>query len=131
MPANVPEALFYMRVTGLRDDLYFSNFEADLAAFWRSIGAIRSWTRKDGIPELSSLANDAVMRLQGWYYFKRQQVVVDTVEDAIRELSYSLPNIRKSNAMIVDHYGNEAFEMADILEYFRQKSIGGYLMQYR
>lgn len=131
MPANAPEALFYMRVTGLRDDLCLSNFEADLAAFWQTVGSIRSWTRKDGIPELSRLANDAVMRLQGWYYFKRQQVVVDTVEDAVRELSYSLPNIRKSNAMIVDHYGNEAFEMADILEYFRQKSIGGYLMQNR
>lgn len=131
MPANVSEALFYMQVTGLRDDIYLSNFEGALAAFWRSIDSIRSWTRKDGIPELSRLANDAVMRLQGWYYFKRQQVVVDVIENAIRELSYSLPNIRKSNAMIVDHYGNEAFEMADILEYFRQKSIGGYLMQNR
>lgn len=131
MPANVPEALFNMRVTGLRDDLYLSNFEADLAAFWRSIGAIRSWTRKDGIPELSRLANDAVLRLRGWYYFKRQQVVVDVVENAIGELSYSLPPIRISNAMIVDSYGNEAFEMADIFNYYSWKPIGGYKMENR
>lgn len=127
MPANAPEALLYMRVTGLRDDLYLSNFEADLAAFWQTIESIRSWTRIDGIPMLSRLVNDAVLRLRGWYYFKRQQVVVDTVEDAIRELSYSLPNIRLSNAMIVDSYGNEAFEMADIFNYYSRKPIGGYM----
>jgi len=126
MPANAPEALIYMQVTGIRDDIYLSNFEADLAAFWQTIGSIRSWTRKDGIPMLSRLANNAVMRLQGWYYFKRNQAVVDTVQDAIRELSWSLPSTRKSNAMIGDHYGNEAFEMADIFNYFSQKSIGGY-----
>lgn len=77
---------------------------------------------------LSRLANNAVMRLQGWYYFKRQQVVVDTVKDAIRELSWSLPPIRISNAMIVDSYGNEAFVMADIFNYFSRKPIGEYQM---
>jgi len=127
MPANAPETLFYMQVTGLRDDLYLSNIQDALAAFSQTVGSIRSWTRKDGIPELSRLANDAVMRLQGWYYFKRQQVVIDTVQDAIRELSYSLPNIRLSNAMIVDSYGNEAFEMADIFNYYSRKPIGGYM----
>ncbi|KAB2675775.1 hypothetical protein [Brucella tritici] len=131
VPANAPEALFYMQVTGIRDDIYLSNFEADLASFWRIIGSIRSWTRKDGIPMLSRLANDAVMRLRGWYYFKRQQVVVDVVENAIRELAYSLPSVRKSNAMIVDSYENEIFEMADIFQYFSLKPIGGYTMENR
>lgn len=126
MPANAPEALFYMQATGLRDDLYLSNLEDALASFWQTIESIRSWTRKDGISALSRLVNDAVLRLRGWYYFKRQKVVVDTVEDAIRELSYSLPNIRISNAMIADLYGNEAFEMADIFKYFNRKPIGGY-----
>ncbi len=127
MPANAPEALFYTWVTGLRDDLYLSNFEDALASFWRTIVSIRSWTRKDGIPELSRLANDAVSRLRGWYHFKRQQVVVDVIENAIRELSYSLPNIRISNAMITDLYGNEVFEMADIFKYYSRKPIGVYM----
>lgn len=127
MPANAPEALFFMRVTGLRDDLYLSNFEDALACFWQTIESIRSWTRQDGVSMLSRLANDAVLRLRGWYYFKRQQVVVDTVQDAIRELSWSLPPIRISNAMIVDSYGNEAFEMADIFNYYSRKPIGGYM----
>lgn len=118
MPANAPEALFFMRASGIRDDLYLSNFEADLAAFWQAIDTIRSWSRKDGIPKLSKLANDAVTLLRGWYYFKRQQVVIDAVEDAIRELSWSLPPLRISNAMLVDSYGNEVYEMADIFNYF-------------
>lgn len=131
MPANAPEALYFMLVTGLRDDLYLSNLEDALASFWQTIESIRSWTRKDGISALSRLVNDAVLRLRGWYYFKRQKVVVDTVEDAIRELSYSLPNIRLSNAIIVDSYGNEAFEMADIFNYYSRKPIGGYTMENR
>lgn len=123
LPANAPEMLIYGMVTGKYCQLAIDVLTGSLANYSDCMNEIKSWKRGDGIPQLSRSANGAIQALSGWYHYKNNDEIRRLVIEALADLINSIPGVRHSNAMLIDIYGNEAFEIEDIFEYHRKNNF--------